>query len=182
MRACIASFLVSALLFTPAATDAKAAKGEQLPIGPWRMFRMFEPVPAPQRGYEIWVRDADLVAAARQHDKVVAVTVLAIHNDPSTGELKKLTFGEEEFDCEETRVRAVTENEIVSGNSRPTRSEPEEWQFLMPHTFRAWAFPAICEGSRFDDKVLAADVEAALEVQRGLDREFAAASAGTVDK
>ena len=153
----------------------KAASTHQpLPTGPWRLWRLFEPVPTPQRGYEVWALEADLAAAAKKHGAVVAVTTLWIDQGPAAGQVRKLTYGRDEYDCKNTQVRAVSETEVANGKARSILAKPEDWNFIMPHSFAARAFPVICEGSKFDDLPKAETIDDALKMEQEFDRNFAA--------
>src|SRR4051812_21253545 len=48
-----------------AAVPAAASSSSQTPVGPWRLFQLFEPVPGPQRGVDVWALEADLHVAAK---------------------------------------------------------------------------------------------------------------------
>ena len=154
-----------------AGVPAEASSSSEPPVGPWRLFQLFEPVPGPQRGVDVWALEADLHAAAKTGRNPVVTTVTFNLNERS-GELRKTMYYTSEYGCSTGQTRTLRFRELADGKPVKEDRTVEEWHPIIPHTFDARVLAFVCDGAEFSGLKAAADTEQALAFQRGLDRRF----------
>src|SRR4051812_20244992 len=86
-----------ALIAVPASSSPNS------PRGPWRLIQLFEPVPGPQRGIDVWALESDLHPAAK--GRKPAVTTLTFNQDERTGQLRTTAYYTSEYNCSSGETR-----------------------------------------------------------------------------
>src|SRR4051812_12797659 len=154
-----------------AGAPAAASSSSEPPVGPWRLFQLFEPVPGPQRGVDVWALEADLHVAAKP-GRNPAVTTLTFNVDEQSGEFRKAMYYTSEYSCSRGQTRTLRYWEIAERTPVTEDRAVQGWHPIIPHTFGARVLAFVCDGAGFRDLKAAADAGEALAIQRDMDRRF----------
>jgi hypothetical protein len=154
-----------------AGVPAAASSSSEPPEGPWRLFQLFEPVPGPQRGVDVWALETDLHVAKKPR-RNPAVTTLTFNQDERSGELRKTMYYTSEYSCSTGQTRTLRFRELA--DPKPVKEDRtiEEWHPIIPHTFDARVLAFVCDGAGFGGLKAAADAGQALAIERDMDRRF----------
>jgi hypothetical protein len=154
-----------------AGVPAAASSSSEPPPGPWRLFQLFEPVPGPQRGVDVWALETDLHAATKA-GRNPAVTTLTFNLDERSGELRKTSYYTSEYNCSTGQTRTLRFRQIATGEPVKEDRTVEEWHPIIPHTFGARVLAFVCDAAGVGSLKAAADPSQALAIQRDMDRRF----------
>jgi hypothetical protein len=151
-------------------SSVRAGDSPELPHGPWRLFRIFEPIPGPQRGVDIWALERDLTASSGRGNGGV-ISTMTFDKNPVSGVLLKTSYAATEYDCEQGRFRTLWSREIARDATEKVSGQGL-WARILPYSFDDQALFVVCRGRDFEDRRSAADAAEALAVERAMDQAF----------
>jgi hypothetical protein len=127
-------------------------------------------MPGPQRGLNVWLDEADLLAAKASKSQVKQVRALFRHMEDG----KPAGWGvfTTRYDCDKGEVTELKGERVDAAGRLTVDRKRGETKYPIPHTPDGFIYSLVCDGSVLADAPRVVGVDAALAFDANEDAEF----------